>query len=208
MQWRLGVCLLFLMLGALPGPAASARVLSAPPQADTCTKGPVAEYIDQLDKLEELRDQWGVFCEPSPTTGGYSEWSLNPVSDLALAPPAPLGDWRLWVVGGASLCAGLLGCRLMLHRTPQSVVYPAHRAMSLVCSLGASAARGETLHWSGWAAVAIGLCVVLYAAAGPAALKLVHRTWAQVRFYILISSSVLVPRDATLQPMLRRAVSS
>lgn len=124
------------------------------------------------------------------------------------APPAPLGDWRIWVVGGASLAAGLLGCRLMLHKSPQSVVYPAHRAASLVCSLGASAARGEALHWSGWAAVAIGLCVVLWAAAGPAALKSLKHLSARARLYILISSSVLTPREATLQPMLRRALSS
>jgi hypothetical protein len=124
------------------------------------------------------------------------------------APPAPLTDWRIWVVGGASLSAGLLGCRLMLHRTPQSVVYPAHRAASLVCSLGASAARGEALHWSGWAAVAIGLAVVLWAAAGPAALKFLDRLSAQVHFYILIRISVLTPREATLQPILRRALSS
>ena len=119
-------------------------------------------------------------------------------------PPAPLTDWHIWVVGGASLAAGLLGCRLMLHKTPQSVVYPAHRAASLVCSLGASAARGEALHWSGWAAVAIGLGVVLWAAAGPAALKSLSRLSARVRLYILISSSALTPREATLQPMLRR----
>lgn len=124
------------------------------------------------------------------------------------APPAPLTDWHLWVVGGASLAAGLLGCRLMLHRTPQSIVYPAHRAASLICSLGASAARGEALHWSGWAAVAIGLGVVLWAAAGPAALKSVSRLSARARLYILISSSVLTPREAALQPMLRRALSS
>ena len=124
------------------------------------------------------------------------------------APPAPMTDWRIWVVGGASLAAGLLGCRLMLHRAPQSVVYPAHRAASLVCSLGASAARGEALHWSGWAAVAIGLGVVLWAAAGPAALKFLERLSARARLYILISSSVLTPREATLQPMLRRALSS
>lgn len=124
------------------------------------------------------------------------------------APPAPLTDWHLWVVGGASLATGLLGCRLMLHKSPQSVVYPAHRAASLVCSLGASAARGEALHWSGWAAVAIGLGVVLWAAAGPAALKSLSRLSARARLYILISSSVLTPREATLQPMLRRAFSS
>ena len=124
------------------------------------------------------------------------------------APPAPMTDWRIWVVGGASLAAGLLGCRLMLHRAPQSVVYPAHRAASLVCSLGASAARGEALHWSGWAAVAIGLAVVLWAAAGPVALKFLERLSARARLYILINSSVLMPREATLQPMLRRALNS
>lgn len=124
------------------------------------------------------------------------------------APPAPIGDWRIWVVGGASLAAGLLGCRLMLHKSPQSVVYPAHRAASLICSLGASAARGEVLHWSGWTAVAIGLGVVLWAAAGPAALKFLDRLSARARLYVLISSSVLTPRESTLQPMLRRALIS
>ncbi len=88
-MWRrYWACLLLLALGALPGPDADARVSGIPPQADTCTKGPVADYIDQLDKLEEQRDHWGVFCEPSPSTGGYSEWTLDLVSDLALDPPA------------------------------------------------------------------------------------------------------------------------
>ena len=32
-------------------------------------------------------------------------------------------------------------------------------------TLGASAARGEALHWSGWAAVALALGVVLWASA-------------------------------------------
>ena len=47
---------------------------------------------------------------------------------------------------------------------PLSVVFPAYRAASLCCA-GASAARGEALHWSGWAAVALALGVVLWASA-------------------------------------------
>ena len=82
-----------------------------------------------------------------------------------VAPSAPVGDVRLWVVAAASMACGLLGLRIKLHRTPEGVVFPAYRAASLCCALGASAARGEALHWSGWAAVALALGIVLWASA-------------------------------------------
>ena len=82
-----------------------------------------------------------------------------------VSPAAPIGDARLWLVTAASMGCGLLGLRIKLHRTPESVVFPAYRAASLCCALGASAARGEALHWSGWAAVALALGVVLWASA-------------------------------------------
>ena len=81
------------------------------------------------------------------------------------APSAPVGDVRLWVVAAASMACGLLGLRIKLHRTPEGIVFPAYRAASLCCALGASAARGEALHWSGWAAVALALSIVLWASA-------------------------------------------
>jgi len=82
-----------------------------------------------------------------------------------VAPSAPIGDVRLWVVAAASMACGLLGLRIKLHRTPEGIVFPAYRAASLCCALGASAARGEALHWSGWAAVALALGIVLWASA-------------------------------------------
>jgi hypothetical protein len=82
-----------------------------------------------------------------------------------IVPSAPLGDWRLWAVALASLACGLLGTRLMLHRTRQGAVFPSYRALSLVCALGASAARGEALHWSGWVAVGLAAIVVLWVSA-------------------------------------------
>ena len=66
-------------------------------------------------------------------------------------------DWRLWVLGLASLCAGLLGTRIILHRTRQGVVFPAYRATSLLCALGAGAARGEKVSL---AAVGLALFVI------------------------------------------------
>lgn len=92
------------------------------------------------------------------------------------ARPAALGDWRLWLVAGCSMGCGLIGTRLVLHRTRQAVVYPAYRAASLLCALGASAARGEALSWSGWLAVGIALCVVLWASGGPSLVS-----WVQER---------------------------
>lgn len=87
------------------------------------------------------------------------------------------GDARLWLVALASLGAGLLGLRITLQRTAESVVFPAYRACSLLCALGATAARGEALHWSGWLAVALALGVVLWAS-GEAPLR---RCWAWLR---------------------------
>ena len=72
-------------------------------------------------------------------------------------PSAPMTDWRLWVLGLASLCAGLLGTRIILHRTRQGVVFPAYRATSLLCALGAGAARGEKVSL---AAVGLALFVI------------------------------------------------
>jgi len=63
----------------------------------------------------------------------------------------------LWLLGLASLCAGLLGTRIILHRTRQGVAFPAYRATSLLCALGASATRGETVSI---AAVALSLFVI------------------------------------------------
>jgi hypothetical protein len=78
------------------------------------------------------------------------------------------------------LGCGLIGLRIMLHATRQSVAFPAYRAASLCCALCASAARGEPLHWSGWAAVAIALSVVLWAS-GEALLRRFGR-WLRVAF--------------------------
>lgn len=72
-------------------------------------------------------------------------------------PSAPMTDWRLWLLGLASLCAGLLGTRIILHRTRQGVAFPAYRATSLLCALGASATRGEKVSI---AAVCLGLFVI------------------------------------------------
>lgn len=80
-----------------------------------------------------------------------------------IVPSAPLFDWRLWAVALCSLGCGLIGTRLMLHKTRQGIVFPAYRSLSLICALGASAARGEPLHWSGWVAVGLGTLVVLWA---------------------------------------------
>lgn len=80
---------------------------------------------------------------------------------------ATLLDWRLWAVAAASYGGGFIGTQLVLHSTPQNVVFPAYRAASLMCALGASVARGE-LHWrrdywSDWSAIAVALVVVLWA---------------------------------------------
>ncbi len=101
------------------------------------------------------------------------------------APSAPVGDVRLWVVAAASMACGLLGLRIKLHRTPEGIVFPAYRAASLCCALGASAARGETLHWSGWAAVALALGIVLWASA-EGVLRRCAR-WLRVTWAVAVS---------------------
>jgi hypothetical protein len=83
------------------------------------------------------------------------------------APSAPLSDWRLWLLGLASLSAGVLGTRLVLRSERQGVVFPAYRATSLLCALGAGYMRGE--HVSA-AAVALAVLVVLLACTDPKAI--------------------------------------
>jgi len=87
--------------------------------------------------------------------------------DTQVRPPATVLDWRLWFVAFASYSGGFVGTLLVLHSTPQTVVFPAYRAASLLCALGASAARGELKwrwsYWSDWAAIAVALVVVLWA---------------------------------------------
>ena len=87
--------------------------------------------------------------------------------DPQFRPFATVLDWRLWLVAFASYGGGFVGTLLVLHSTPQSVVFPAYRAASLLCALGASAARGElkwqSSYWSDWAAITTALVVVLWA---------------------------------------------
>lgn len=92
------------------------------------------------------------------------------------APSAPLSDWRLWLLGLASLSAGVLGTRLVLRSERQGVVFPAYRATSLLCALGAGYMRGE--HVSA-AAVALAVLVILLACTDPKAIvrKLALASW-------------------------------
>lgn len=92
------------------------------------------------------------------------------------APSAPLSDWRLWLLGLASLSAGVLGTRLVLRSERQGVVFPAYRATSLLCALGAGYMRGE--HVSA-AAVVLAVLVILLACTDPKAIvrKLALASW-------------------------------
>lgn len=89
------------------------------------------------------------------------------VPDIKLRPIATVVDWRLWLVAFASYGGGFIGTLLVLHSTPQTIVFPAYRASSLLCALGASAARGELKwqksYWSSWLAIVTALVVVLWA---------------------------------------------
>lgn len=79
-------------------------------------------------------------------------------------PGATLWDGRLWLIALASLLCGLIGTRMLVHRARQGIVFPAYRALSLVCALMAGYARGEYLRWNGWVATLIALFVVWSAA--------------------------------------------
>lgn len=94
-------------------------------------------------------------------------------------PSAPLSDWRLWLLGLASLSAGVLGTRLVLRSERQGVVFPAYRATSLLCALGAGYMRGE--HVSA-AAVVLAVLVILLACTDPKAIvrKLILASWLTI----------------------------
>lgn len=90
-------------------------------------------------------------------------------------PPAPLLEWRLWLIAGASLLCGLIGVRMLVHRARQGVVFPAYRSMSLCCALAAGWARGEHLQWSGVVAILLALLVI-----GSAVREEIQSWWAGV----------------------------
>ena len=86
------------------------------------------------------------------------------------------------------MACGLLGLRIKLHRTPEGVVFP-----RLSCRVSVLRARGlccarEALHWSGWAAVALALGVVLWASA-EGFLRACGR-------WLVVAWAVLAPRHA------------
>ncbi len=112
-------------------------------------------------------------------------------------PPATVLDWRLWLVAFASYGGGFVGTLLVLHSTPQTVVFPTYRAASLLCALGASAARGELKwrwsYWSDWAAIATALVVVLWASGA------FSFAWSCITRY----SSTSKHREAKREPSVR-----
>lgn len=114
--------------------------------------------------------------------------------DLQHRPPATVLDWRLWAVAFASYGGGFIGTLLVLHSTRQSVIFPAYRAASLLCALGASAIRGELKwrwsNWSDWAAIIVALVVVLWASgAFSFARNHVARCLVSIEIWVIVNWS-------------------
>lgn len=162
---------------ALPGLAVVAVVLAA------ATKPPTAAVMPLLFAALYVMGYWlklgavAVSKERTecPVDFLASEQVLVALGSLAVAavmshfaPPAPMGDWRLWAIGAASLGAGLLGTALMLRRELPAITFPAYKAAGLLAALGASAARGELRLelkcWPSLAAALLALIVVVAAA--------------------------------------------
>lgn len=100
------------------------------------------------------------------------------------------------ILAGLSLTCGLLGTVIVTHSTPRAVGFPAYRAASLLCSLGASRARGEQIGWSGWAAVALALTVVFVGSGGGLLLKRWVQSWSlalSVRAFVYLQTPKLAP---------------
>ena len=96
--------------------------------------------------------------------------------------PAPLGDWRLWLLGATSLGAGLVGTSIMLRKEVSAITFPAYSMASLLASLGASWARGELRWaWSSWPTIAAAVLALIVVGGASGGLAVVRRwlagTW-------------------------------
>lgn len=119
-----------------------------------------------------------------------AEQALVAICALAIASlmahhvnPAPITNWRLWLLGAASLGAGLIGTRIMLRKEESAITFPAYSMASLLASLGASWARGELRWaWASWPMIAAAVLALVVVGGASGGLKLAARWWATMRF--------------------------
>lgn len=168
---------------ALPGLAMVAVVLAAATKPPTAAALPLAfaalyvlGYWLKLGAVARSKEveRPGDFLAAEQVLVALGSLAVAAVMSH-FAPPAPMTDWRIWVVGGASLAAGLLGTALMLRRELPAITFPAYKAAGLLAALGASAARGELRWaWKCWpsiAAAGLALLVVIVAASSSRPVK-------------------------------------
>ena len=103
--------------------------------------------------------------------------------------PAPITNWRLWLLGAASLGAGLIGTRIMLRKEESAITFPAYSMASLLASLGASWVRGELRWaWASWPMIAAAVLALVVVGGASGGFKLAARWWAAVRFNTAVAS--------------------
>lgn len=75
---------LVIALVALVAAGAPARAQDLPPERvhvpSACDQGPSTSQPQQSADLDHRASDWGVFCEPSPITGGFATWRMQNVA--------------------------------------------------------------------------------------------------------------------------------
>lgn len=71
-MWRLSIMVLLALLGATPAAQAA-------PAPDPCSQAGIGAPTAQISDLDDNADSWGVFCEPSPSTG-WASWAKQNVA--------------------------------------------------------------------------------------------------------------------------------
>ena len=73
MPWLFGF-VAFVLTGLLAPPSTVLRARAAPHPTTTCDQAPSLPSTHQVDNLDQIAANWGVYCEASPITGGDPTW--------------------------------------------------------------------------------------------------------------------------------------
>jgi hypothetical protein len=71
-------------LNSTPSTQAHDLQSSSAPALAGCDQGPTRSQTSHIFDLDHVAADWGVFCEPSPTTGGYATWRKQKIADPSI----------------------------------------------------------------------------------------------------------------------------
>lgn len=108
---------LVVAVGGMPGIIASRVGYEAGAAMTACDQGPKNSPTSKTHDLDEEAEDWGIFCEKSPTTGGFPTWSLTNVA----TPSLDGKSLRCSITGGAPYAN--VHCYRNLQPEPEASVF-------------------------------------------------------------------------------------